>query len=144
MRIHLSLSLPRDAATVPLVRHLGKHTLDEIGVEPGCIADVELAVTEACANVVRHAVSGGDYEVVIDIDRDCCEIRIIDSGKGLEGADPLERPVPTSDAESGRGITIMGSVVDRMSFVSAVDEGTLVHLVKDLSYIEAGAGVEAV
>lgn len=64
LAMKLDLTLPRDTSTVPLVRHILKYTLAEFGVATRCVSDVELAVTEACANVVEHATGDDDeYDI---------------------------------------------------------------------------------
>lgn len=133
--IHLSLALPRDVATVPLVRHLCAYALREIRVEEDCIADVELAVTEACANVVRHAAADDDYEVTISVTDGACEIRVVNAADGLD-VEGLGRSAVPEAAESGRGVRLMRSLVDRMAFTSVPGAGTVVHLVKALRYEE--------
>lgn len=135
--IHLSLALPRDVATVPLVRHLCAYALREIRVEEGCIADIELAVTEACANVVRHAGAEDAYDVTVAITAASCEIRVVNTGGGFEVGTLGDDPVHAS-AESGRGVHLMRSLVDTMAFTSTPGSGTEVHLVKSLRY-EDGA-----
>ena len=137
--IHLSLALPRDVATVPLVRHLCAYALREIRVEEDCVADIELAVTEACANVVRHAGADDDYEVTVAITAESCEIGVVNTGGGFEVGTLAVDPVHAS-AESGRGVQLMRSLVDTMAFTSTPGSGTTVRLVKALRY-EAGAEV---
>lgn len=136
--IHLSLALPRDVATVPLVRHLCAYALREIRVEEDCIADIELAVTEACANVVRHAGAEDDYDVTVAITAATCEIRVINTGAGFEVGALDDDPVHTS-AESGRGVLLMRSLVDTMAFTSTPGSGTTVQLVKALRYEDGAA-----
>ena len=55
MNIAFSVRLPVDAQSVPLVRGLLRQALQHLGVVSDGIDDVLLALTEACANVVRHA-----------------------------------------------------------------------------------------
>jgi serine/threonine-protein kinase RsbW len=133
--INLSLLLPRDVTTLPLVRHLCKHCLWEIGVSRECASDVELAVTEACTNVVKHSSGDDAYEVKIAITDDNCEIRVIDTGHGFDGGSLGQADVEAT-AESGRGIQLMRALVDNIKFVSEPEQGTIVHLVKTLDFVE--------
>lgn len=132
MEILFSLRLPAEAATVPVVRTLCRGTMLQLGVDPRCIEDVALAVTEACANVVEH---GGPathpYEVQVELRADWCHIRIIDHGRGFDAAGLPTGPVP-SDAERGRGIALMRAVLDRIDFESRPEAGTIAHLQKRL------------
>lgn len=131
--MNVDLVLPRDTATVPLVRHLLKYSLMELGVRRECVADVELAVTEACANVVEHAASEEEYRISFSFDGDLCEIRVVDSGGGfVPGAQP--RAMPAGDSEGGRGLLLMQALVDQLHFESAPEVGTVVRLVKTLEF----------
>jgi serine/threonine-protein kinase RsbW len=131
--MHLDLVLPREAATVPLVRHLLKHSLVELGVVRGCIDDVELAISEACANVVEHATGDDEYRIGVDIGPERCEIRVIDAGRGFDHTS-MDTAMPAGDTEGGRGLLLMQSLVDRLDFESEPDRGTVLHLVKALTF----------
>lgn len=131
MQIQLSVSMPREEATLPLIRHLVKYSLFEIGVTRDCISDVELALTEACANVVTHSEGDDQYLVDMTITANTCEIRIIDTGHGLD-FESLGQSQAALDAESGRGIQLMRALVDNIRFESKPETGTVVHLVKTL------------
>lgn len=136
MVITFSLSLPRDEASVPVVRRLCRGALNDLGVERACVADIELAVTEACTNVLKHAEDNSDaYEVTVEIAETDCTIRVIDSGAGF---DPAEkgREEALVGAESGRGIHLMRALVDNVRFISRPEEGTIVHLEKELELTE--------
>jgi serine/threonine-protein kinase RsbW len=132
MVITFSLSLPRDEASVPVVRRLCKNALDDLGVESECISDIELAVTEACTNVLKHAEGTTDiYETTIEFNDSDCTIRVIDSGAGFEH-DSKGRDLAQEGAESGRGIHLIRALVDNVRFISRAEEGTIVHLEKKL------------
>lgn len=132
LSISMELQLPRDNATVPIVRHILRTTLEEIRVVEDCIADVELAVTEACANVIEHATGDDAYEVRVSVTQQRCEIRIIDTGEGFQNN--LADGFPAADAEHGRGLLIMRALMDTLSFDSEPEEGTVVHLTKGLEF----------
>jgi serine/threonine-protein kinase RsbW len=136
MEVNFGLRLPREVATVPIVRRLCQTTMTRLQVEPDCVDDVALAVTEACANVIDHASGAGDeYEVRVQIDGDVVEIRVIDAGRGFD-ADRLGRAMPGETADRGRGIQLMRALVDRISFESKPEEGTVVHFEKRLQLAE--------
>jgi serine/threonine-protein kinase RsbW len=136
MEISLSLRLPRDEASVPLVRHLCGDALRKLRVDDDCVADVEVAITEACTNVVKHSAgSHEEYNVKISIDGRACEISVSDAGVGFDHAGHAPEPAHPS-AESGRGITLMRALVDNVKFVSRPEDGTIVHLVKTLRLLE--------
>jgi serine/threonine-protein kinase RsbW len=128
--------LPRDRLSVPVARHLTEYALGEVGVQGSDAYDVELALAEACSNVLTHAGPGDAYDVEIDIGSDNCIIRVIDRGAGFEppGAPPS---MSGHDAESGRGMALMNVLMDNVRFTSEPDGGTIVQLVKRLRFDEA-------
>jgi serine/threonine-protein kinase RsbW len=127
------MDIPRDTSTLPLVRHLANHSLSEIGVERGCIGDVEVALTEACANVIEHTGDEDEYSVAIEISDRQVEIRVVDTGRGFD-FETLGQDAADHTAEGGRGIQLMRALVDRIKFVSEPESGTVVHLVKQLEF----------
>lgn len=136
MEIRYSLRLPRDVVTVPLVRTICRDAMNRLGVTLDCQADVALALTEACANVVQHA--GGDeleYEVQIEFSGGICHIRVLDKGRGIDLRDS-GRTETILDQDSGRGIVLMRLMVDRIAFESRPEDGTIVHLQKRLELEE--------
>lgn len=136
MELAFSLVLPRDASTVPVVRRLCRSALLDLGVDGDCVADIELALTEACANVIAHVESEQDeYEVTVAIDGVHCEIRVIDPGRGFDVLSLLDVPAadePDVPAERGRGIHVMRSLVDRVQFEDRPGGGNVVRLEKQL------------
>jgi serine/threonine-protein kinase RsbW len=132
IEVNLSLCLPRDVQTVPLVRHVIGNTMQEFGVTRACRADVELAVTEACANVLDHSQAGDEYEVKVAVDERLCQIRVIDRGHGFDFATLDGDTDPGS--ERGRGVQLMKALVDNIRFESEPEAGTVVHLVKSLDF----------
>ena len=132
LEVNLTLCLPRDTKTVPLVRHLVGATLQEFGVTAPCRGDVELAVTEACANVLDHSKVDDEYEVKVAVDQERCQIRVIDTGHGFDFASLGTGNDP--DSERGRGVTLMKALVDNIRFESQPEAGTVVHLVKVLAF----------
>ncbi len=65
MEFKVVLSLPRDAASVPLSRQVLDGCLETLGVTDDTRTDIALALSEACANVIVHAGSGEQYGVTV-------------------------------------------------------------------------------
>jgi serine/threonine-protein kinase RsbW len=131
MEINYGLRLPRDVATVPVVRGLVRSTLSELRVDPTCIQDIALALTEACANVVEHASDADEFEVRVQVDSRSCQIRVVDTGRGFDHT-TLDGDMPETDSERGRGILLMKALVDSVQFESLPEAGTVVHFRKGL------------
>ncbi len=137
MELSYVLSLPNDARYVSVVRRLAVSTLTELQVDPGCIDDIALAVTEACTNVVQHGAHADEVEVEVAVDGDRCRITIRDSGGRFDGPPEPAAPGPgPSELEDevlthGRGIPLMRLLVDQLRYVPDAT-GTTVVLVKEL------------
>ena len=130
-RLEMTVSLPRQSHSVPVIRRLAAQILRAFGVAADSIHDVELAISEACANVIQHAVDSDGYEVSIELAADRCAITVLDRGEGFDG---VVRHQDDIDAESGRGLSLMRALVDNLNFVSEPKIGAVVHMVKQLDY----------
>lgn len=135
LEVNLSLCLPRDELSVPVVRHICSFALGEVGVQPGCLGDITLALTEACTNVLDHANDGVQYEVQISIDDARCTIRVKDAGDGFDYTNAGQIRAEVT-AESGRGLALIRELVDRVQFTSKPEAGMIVHLEKELHFDE--------
>ena len=98
------------------------------------LADLKLAITEACSNSVRHAYPDGDgtVDVVYRLDGDSIAIEVADDGAGFTHDD-----VPAGSngdlAEGGLGIAIIRSVADELEIGPRPDGvGSLLRFVKSL------------
>ncbi|HUP84113.1 MAG TPA: ATP-binding protein [Acidimicrobiales bacterium] len=135
MELNLSLCLPTDELSVPVVRHICTYALDEVGVSATCQSDIGIALTEACTNVLDHATQDGeDYEVHISIDDERCTIRVTDAGIGFDIDAAAKRPRAEVTAESGRGLELIRALVDHVKFISKPEAGVIVHLEKELEF----------
>jgi serine/threonine-protein kinase RsbW len=80
------LVFPRETISVPVVRRVLGETLDRLGVDEECIADLLLAVTEACTNVLKHSGPGFKYEVTATVGPHSCVLEVVDNGRGFDPA----------------------------------------------------------
>jgi serine/threonine-protein kinase RsbW len=133
MELSLALTLPRDEQTVAVARHIVRNAMAQVGVEETCVYDVELALSEACTNVLLHSGPGDQYKVRLDLEDRLGVIRIIDVGHGFDSAG-LQGGRSVPEAERGRGLGLMQALVDRADFTSRPEAGTIVTLEKLLDY----------
>ncbi|HEV7888026.1 MAG TPA: ATP-binding protein [Acidimicrobiales bacterium] len=133
MQINMSLCLPRDELTVPVARHICRHALDDLGVDEESKADIEVALSEACANVLQHSGGNDQYEVRLAVEDDVCVIRVVDTGRGFDSSNLL---TAAPGDESGRGIELIKALVDKVKFESKPEVGTIVHLEKHLAFAD--------
>ena len=134
MEIKFTLQLPRDALSVPVVRRVLNASMTTLGVEEDCLTDIEIALTEACTNVLDHAAQGDEYEVTAGLNDTSCVIEVVDTGRGFD-ADALGHAEADPSAEEGRGIQLIRALVDKVHFRSRAESGTIVHLEKELQYV---------
>jgi serine/threonine-protein kinase RsbW len=131
VQVTVRFELPRDAVTIPILRRLCGRSLEVVGADDAVISDVELALTEACANVLKHVESGEVYEVLVGFDESRAFLDVVDHGAGF---DPEAVATPGPDDESGRGLQLMKELMDSVHFDSASGSGTTVHLEKELAW----------
>jgi serine/threonine-protein kinase RsbW len=138
MEITMVLHLPRDVASVPVSRRVLDGCLETLGVTPDTRADIALALTEACANVVQHAGPGEEYQVQVGTGDGQCVIEVVNAG-GTDGITLTDDPVPVN-AEHGRGLKIINAVVDNLRLSGSTGHGTTVHFEKKLDWLPGAAG----
>jgi serine/threonine-protein kinase RsbW len=120
------LLLPRlSLAGIAPVAQLGEETL----------ADLKLAVTEACANAVKHAYPDavdGEVRIRVQLSSDALTVEVADNGRGIQG-DDIEAWDAEQMREEGMGLAIIRAVVDELEIDSTPGQGTVVRFVKRLS-----------
>jgi serine/threonine-protein kinase RsbW len=139
VKIIFSLNLPRDEISVPVVRHICRDALTNLGVASTCVDEIEVATSEACTNVLKHVAGTQDsYDVSVEVNDSQCEIRVIDTGYGFDysSLEDFGHTHVDPDAEGGRGIFLMRVMVDAIRFTSEPEQGTIVHLIKRLELEE--------
>src|SRR5258708_12462244 len=100
--VRFCLVFPRETISVPVVRRVLGDTLYKLGVDDECVADLLLAVTEACPNVLRHSGPGRRYEVVATVGRNRCVLDVVDTGRGFDPATLPVNPPPAPPAPPPR------------------------------------------
>lgn len=105
-------------------------------IDDELLADLKLAVTEACGNAVRHAYGpeGGDVSVAFTLDGSHLEVVVSDRGKGITLAEEVHADGDGDAAlESGMGMPIIRAIVDELEVGAGPnDKGTVVRMVKAL------------
>jgi serine/threonine-protein kinase RsbW len=159
VEIKIVLYLPRDAVSVPVCRQVLDSCLVTLGVTPDTRADIALALSEACANVIQHAGPGEEYEVQVSARNRKCAIAVVNvrspdgestpngsapqDGHGDERPDgfPLPGDAVPATAEHGRGLKIIDAVVDNLQLTRNERQGTTVHFEKTLEWLPGTAGL---
>jgi serine/threonine-protein kinase RsbW len=133
VNVTVKLSLPRETASVSISRRIVRSALNALGVVDDIRHDVELALTEACANVVQHAAYSDEYEVLIGIEDTTCSIDVVDSGHGYD-EETLQATMPHPNAEEGRGLHLIRMLTENVRLAHHPKRGTIVHFEKKLEW----------
>jgi serine/threonine-protein kinase RsbW len=141
----VSLSFPAKADYLLLARLALSGLARNLNVGPELLADLKLAVTEACGNAVRHAYSSGDGPVGVAfvVADDRLEMIVEDQGSGIELPvieDLIAEPATDEPAtDGGMGMAIIRAIVDELDVRDGSGgRGTVVHMTK---YLEAAPSV---
>jgi serine/threonine-protein kinase RsbW len=103
-------------------------------LDPEVLADLKLAVTEACGNAVLHAYADGEGPVTVRFVAagDRLEMIVEDQGSGLDTA-AVREWIAEERPEGGMGMAIIRAVVDELDVRDgAGGKGTVVHMTKYL------------
>jgi serine/threonine-protein kinase RsbW len=112
----VSLVIPARAEYIALGRLALAGLLRPRAVEPEVIADVKLALTEACSNSIRHAYADGregEVEIRYELADSTLAVEVSDEGAGFEP--PLPEGEPHALDEGGLGIAIIRAVTDELT-----------------------------
>lgn len=104
-------------------------------IEAEAVADLKLAVTEACSNSIRHAYvdsPDGDIQIRYRVGHAELTVEVVDTGAGIdlsaEGAEEGEL------TEEGMGLAIIRSVTDELELSAGPEgRGSRVRFTKYLS-----------
>jgi serine/threonine-protein kinase RsbW len=131
MRMSVRVKLPRQVDSIPAVRRLLRCALTILRVDRQSGADLEIALTEACANVVKHATGANQFEVRLDVADDHCAIDVLDDGAGFDATGVGGSP--DAGSERGRGLFLIKALSENVRMHSAPRSGSLIHFEKSFA-----------
>lgn len=117
-RLEMRMQAEKDA--LPLVRQALRALAQSIGADPEGLQDAELALTEACANAVRHAYrdGAGMFDVALEArPRELLAI-VRDEGRGMRD------PWGDRGRDGGLGLTVIESIARDVEIRSERGVGT--------------------
>ena len=132
----VSLTFPAKADYLLLARLTLSGLARHLPVDDEMLADLKLAVTEACGNAVRHAYEDerGAVGVLFAVKDGRLEMIVEDQGGGI--AEPSPSEPPTAPLEGGMGMSIIRAIVDELDIHAGADgRGTVVRMTKYLPAI---------
>jgi serine/threonine-protein kinase RsbW len=116
------LQVPSSTANLSMIRDFVTSIGEQAGLEPADVAKLELAVDEACANVIEHAYSRDmtkEVSVRATVDADAVEIDVIDTGQGFDPAAieqvDLDKLI-SARKSGGLGMRLMKTLMDEVHY----------------------------
>ncbi|MDX1950678.1 MAG: ATP-binding protein [Verrucomicrobiota bacterium] len=112
----LDLTFPSELPQVRAVAEEVKAFLSRQQVPKRIIQECELALVEACNNAVVHRISRNSPEVNVEVvcSETLVEVRVLDFNTPIPW--PEEFKLPPIDAETGRGLFMIHSLVNELSY----------------------------
>jgi anti-sigma regulatory factor (Ser/Thr protein kinase) len=123
METQLDFSLPAIPLSVRQSREAVGEVVARLGLSPPVIDDVRLCVSEAVANVVRHAYGRNVGDLGITVERGDSEVTIAVRDDGI-GLSQFQR-----EGDLGYGLRIIEQLTQRCAITSAPGVGTEVRMV---------------
>lgn len=120
----LELLLPASPESVSVARQVVTGVSDCVGLDEDRRAEVALAVTEACTNVVMHAYPDGDgrYDMRVWLQQRRLVVSVRDQGRGIAPR------LPDQKQGLGLGLALMLATCDEVSFVRGGEVSTEVRM----------------
>ncbi len=118
------LTMPARPEGVGVVRQALAGMADALDFDAAVLADMKMAVTEACTNVVVHAYDdAGELEVEMTADELGLTILVRDQGTGIR-----PHPARSETPALGLGLPLIAALSDAFELRGGVGEGTEVRM----------------
>ncbi len=132
----IRLEFPAKAEYLILARLALAGVSRTVPIGQEALADLKLAVTEACGNAIRHAydeAEPGAVRLVLDVEADAIRVLVADEGTG--GGAEAGGSWPAEDLpEGGMGLAIIRALAEEVSVGQGADgKGTVVRFTKRLA-----------
>lgn len=121
------LRMPARAEGVSVVRQALSGLADALDFDEYVVADMKMAVTEACTNVVVHAYEEEEHEGLLEVDMltagDALTIAVRDHGAGIH-----PRATARRTPALGLGLPLIAALSDAFELRGSTGEGTEVRM----------------
>jgi serine/threonine-protein kinase RsbW len=137
-----TLRLKANLESVPLAIECVTKSARTVGFDDRALYQIQLAVDEACANVVDHAYKGaepGEMEVTCICTDQGLTIRVRDWGRGFDpgGVEEPDVNAPLEDrALGGLGLFLVQQMMDHVLFTFHPETGNELVMTKKLRVAE--------
>jgi len=117
-----TLKVPSSTENLAIIRDFVTKIGEQAGLTESEVGQLELAVDEACANVIEHAYGKDltkEVSVRATLDSDAVEIDVIDTGQGFDpgAVQQMELDKLISNRKSGGlGMRLMKTLMDEVHY----------------------------
>lgn len=117
-----SLHVPSSTGNLALIRDFVNRVGGQAGLDEVEIGNLELAVDEACANVIEHAYEHDQTKQVVIraiYDEDTLRIEVVDTGKGFDPQSVQSADIQRLAAErktGGLGLRLIKTLMDEVHY----------------------------
>jgi serine/threonine-protein kinase RsbW len=138
-----ALHVPSSTENLAMIRDFVKSIGTQSGMDDLEVARLELAVDEACANVMEHAYAQDESQEVkirAIVDADSVQIEVIDTGKGFDPTVVEQLKLDELIAKKrtgGLGMRLMKSFMDEVHYEVQPGVKNELKMVKRLTKTEA-------
>lgn len=131
-----TLHVPSSTEHLVLIREFVTSIATRAGLDQTDVAKLELAVDEACANVIEHAYQhDASKEVTVRaiVDDEALRIHVVDTGRGFDPMSVKQPDLQTLIAErrtGGLGLRVIKSLMDEVHYEIIPGTKNELHMTK--------------
>lgn len=131
----IEIRVPCKPEYVRTVRRTIAEFAESINMPKSAVEEVEIAASEAVANIVRHAYTDAGsrippVRVKCFHSDDSLTVEVIDKGRGFAAPPPEVVPEIDMNRDGGMGIILMKLLMDRVNYDSRPSGGTRIRMTK--------------
>lgn len=133
-----TLQVPSSTENLAMIRGFVTSVGEQAGLTPPEVAQLELAVDEACANVIEHAYNRDmtkEVSVHATLDEDTIEIDVVDTGQGFDPTTvqqvELDKLISTRKS-GGLGMRLMKTLMDEVHYEIIPGKKNELRMIKKL------------
>ena len=141
-----TLHVPSSTENLALIREFVSSIGSQSGLDSAEVAQLELAVDEACANVIEHAYGHDTTKEVIvraTFDDQTLRIDVEDTGRGFDPSsvqpEELERLIQERKT-GGLGMRLMKTIMDEVLYEIEPGKKNALHMIKRIRKLKADDG----
>lgn len=133
-----TLDVPSTTENLALIREFVNRVAAQAGLNEAEVGQLELAVDEACANVIEHAYGDDKTKQVMVraiFDEDALRIHVIDTGKGFDPTQVPEQELKDLIAKrktGGLGMRLIKTLMDEVHYDIEPGKRNELRMVKKL------------